>query len=104
MLDKRISNCLNNKIMLDKNALPVLSKDIISRKDDNGMLLFHVYTDEIYFIPFAAYDALLGKCNGSQTVQEIISTLPSEFITGDGRKRVDMFFNSLLEREIIQLW
>lgn len=89
---------------LNYHSLPVLSRDIIARNDRNGMLLFQVYTDEIYFVPFAVYNNFIVKCNGSQTLEEIVAKLDEEFRTEQGKEQLKKFIQQLLNKQILQLW
>lgn len=88
----------------DTNKIPVLSRDIIARNDENGMLLFQVHTDEMYFVPFATYYSFIAKCDGSQTIEEIITDIDYGPDVKEGEKNIDGFVQELLKRDIITLW
>lgn len=84
------------------NTLPILSRDIIARQDSNGVLLFQVKTDEMYFVSQAAYQSILLHCNGSQTLREMIEQSPS---TTEGKEQdFEQFICELQKRKIIELW
>jgi hypothetical protein len=89
---------------LNKNLVPILSDDVIVRKDKNGMLLFQVYSDEMYFIPFSAYHSFLVKCDGSKTLKEIMDGIKYAATFVDKELRINNFINGLLQRKIITLW
>jgi hypothetical protein len=89
---------------LDYNSLPLVSKDIIARNDANGILLFQVYTDEMYFVTFNIFNSFITKCNGSQTLQEIVREMGNAFGTKEAKEQISQFVNELLERKIIELW
>jgi hypothetical protein len=87
--------------MLNPNAIPLLSKDVVTRSDSNGMLLFQVRTDEMHFISEAAY-SVLNYCNGSQTISEIKAVI-EPFLPSSNSSQIDRFFESLVERNVIEL-
>ena len=80
-----------------------MSKDIISRKDSNGILLFQVQSDEMYFVTPVVYHLVIAKCNGTQTLAEISGQLP-ENINKKDPEIFEKFINDLIKRNIIALW
>ena len=86
------------------DTIPILSRDVIKREDANGVLLFQVYSDEMYFVSFPAYDLFVSQCDGSSTLENIVKNMGEEFQTKDGENKVEYFIEELLNRKIIQLW
>ena len=84
------------------NSIPLLSSDVITRKDKNGILLFQVHSDEMYFVSFAAYEHIISKCDGSKTIDEIINDIDLTNMTDDNS--IHTFFRELESRQIIVLW
>lgn len=86
----------------DNNTIPVLSYDVIARNDKNGILLFQVYSDEMYFVSFAAHEQIISKCDGSKTMKEIIGSInlpePTKL------QHIHTFFKELEKRQIITIW
>lgn len=92
--------------MLAPDIVPVHSKNVVTRKDSGGMLLFQVRTDEMHFISHSAY-LLFALCNGSRTIAEIEELLAHqqpELATPEARKKIEGFINSLAERQVVELW
>jgi hypothetical protein len=89
---------------IDYNAIPIVSKDIVARKDSNGMLLFQVRSDEIFFIPSSAYNSILLNCDGSQTLEELHKQLNTEEEPGKLTEDFENFISKLHERKVIELW
>ena len=92
--------------MKDLNAIPVLSEHVMTRKDRNGMLLFEIPTDEMYFVtPNGFY--LVSLCNGSQTLAEIVNDLSARHTGPDFdelRSELLGFYSELKKRKLIQFW
>lgn len=86
----------------DMNSIPLISKNIAFREDENGMLIFQIDTDEMYFVPHAVYP-LIELFNGANTCQDILDILrKNENFTPDIiKKSFVMFVKNLLSREII---
>jgi hypothetical protein len=92
--------------MLADYSIPVLSKDVITRRDSNGVLIFQVRTDEMHFISENAF-ALLTLCNGSRTISEIEKLVfkdQPKSIKTKSRERVENFLESLVERRVLEVW
>jgi hypothetical protein len=92
--------------MLDPETLPIHSKDVVTRNDSCGRLLFQVRTDEMHFISDSAF-ALFLLCDGSRTVaqiEELLAREQPELATPEARERIEQFIESLAERNIIELW
>lgn len=92
--------------MLATDAIPFLSKDVITRSDSNGILIFQVRTDEMHFISENA-SALLTLCNGSRTISEIedlIVKLQPAAAETDLKSGVKNFLESLVERRVLEIW
>ncbi len=88
---------------MDYQAIPILSKDIISRKDSNGILLFQVQSDEMYFVTPVVYQSVIAKCDGSKTLAEISGQFPDSIKKND-LKIFEQFIDDLIKRNIIALW
>lgn len=86
------------------DAIPILSRDVIKREDTNGVLLFQVYSDEMYFISFAAYELFLSQCDGSATLGSIVENMGEINRMNDGENKIENFIDELLNRKIIQFW
>ena len=86
------------------DTIPILSRDVIKREDANGVLLFKVYSDEMYFVSFPAYDAFVSKCDGSATLGSIVEGMGEIYQTPEGINKVEHFIDELLRRKIIQFW
>ena len=86
------------------NAIPLISRNVVVRNDSNGMLLFQVKTDEIYFIPFSTYKSVLLNCDGSNTLKEIYDQLSLEIGINREEEYFENFISNLYERNIIELW
>lgn len=92
--------------MLATDAIPFLSKDVITRPDTSGILIFQVRTDEMHFISENAF-ALLALCNGSRTISEIEELIINQQPESAAEKikaGVDKFLESLIERRVLELW
>lgn len=93
----------NNKDVLDLNSVPLISKGIVFRKDDNGMLIFQINTDEMYFVSHEIFP-LIELCNGANTCQDILEILKgNDSQTTDIDKSYSMFIENLLHRDLISL-
>lgn len=92
--------------MITDYSIPILSKDVITRPDTNGVLIFQVRTDEMHFISENAF-ALLSLCNGSRTISEIeeiaIENQPEQVKTKT-KRGVEIFLESLVERKVLEIW
>ena len=92
--------------MLATDAIPYFSKDVITRPDSDGVLIFQVRTDEMHFVSENA-SALLALCNGSRTISEI-EELVAEFQPEAAKIKlknyVEQFLESLVERRILEIW
>jgi hypothetical protein len=92
--------------MICREAVPTLSADVITRKDTNGVLLFHVASDEMYLIPEQGH-ALLMLFDGSRTLGEIEDDLAD---ANESQRRsdistaLDTFLTELGRRGIVELW
>ncbi len=92
--------------MLTPETIPIRSRDVVTRNDSGGVLLFQVRTDEMHFVSDAAF-ALFSLCDGSRTVAEIEELLARELPELDApgaRASVEQFFESLADRDVIELW
>lgn len=92
--------------MKDLNAIPVLSEHVMTRKDSNGMLLFEIPTDEMYFVTDDGF-FLISLCNGSQTLGEIISGLNElQPESGSDALKTELlgFYSELEKRKLIHFW
>lgn len=92
--------------MLDTNSIPLLSKDVITRRDSNGVLLFQVRTDEMHFLSENAF-ALLKLCDGSRTLSEIEEVFfefqPESAMIG-AKTDIEGFLESLVIRRVLEVW
>lgn len=92
--------------MMTDYSIPILSKDVITRPDANGVLIFQVRTDEMHFITENAA-ALLSLCSGSRTISEIEEIVaenqPEKFKTKT-KRGVENFLESLVERKVLEIW
>ena len=94
------------QVMLDPETLPIHSRDVVARKDSDGMLLFQVRTDEMHFISKDAF-TLFSLCDGSRTVieiEELLECSRSELATLGLRAQIEQFIERLAERNIVELW
>ena len=92
--------------MITDYSIPILSKDVITRPDANGVLIFQVRTDEIHFITENAF-ALLSLCNGNRTIseiEEIATENQPEQVKTKTRRGVENFLESLVERRVLEIW
>lgn len=90
---------------ITSDTIPLRSKDVVTRKDAQGILLFQVRTDEMHFISNNAF-ALLSLCDGSRTVEEIqefVAANQPAMASTDGRALIAQFIESLAQRNIIEL-
>lgn len=87
--------------MLTTDTLPIPSRDVVTRGESGGVLLFQVRTDEMYFATPSAF-ALFSLCDGTRTVGEIEREVGA--LRPDGRRRVERFLAALAERSLIELW
>jgi len=94
----------NNIDTFDMNSIPLISKNIAFREDENGILIFQIDTDEMYFISHAVFP-LIELCNGANSCQDILDILrKNENSTPDIiNNSFVMFVKNLLSREIISL-
>lgn len=92
--------------MATVDALPVPCKDVVVRREPDGVLLFQVETDEMYFVPDGAF-ALFQLCDGTSTVGQIARLVASyrpEFASAEGEASVARFMDALADRHLIELW
>jgi len=92
--------------MLTPETVPIRSADVVTRRDEGGVLLFQVRTDEMHFVSDDAF-ALLSLCDGSRTVAEIEELLARsrpELDAPAARASVEQFFESLAGRNVLELW
>lgn len=92
--------------MLATDAILYLSKDVITRPDSNGVLIFQVRTDEMHFVSENA-SALLALCNGSRTIseiEEVVAEFQPEATKTKLKSYVEQFVESLVERRILEIW
>lgn len=92
--------------MLAPETLPLRSRDVVTRTDSGGVLLFQVRTDEMHFISDSAF-ALLALCDGSRTVEqieELLARTKPELATPEARERIEQLIESLAERNVVELW
>ena len=90
---------------LSSETIPLRSKDVVTRNDSQGMLLFQVRTDEMHFVSNSGF-ALFSLCDGSRTVgeiEELLATRQPEMASSDARRSVGQFIESLAQRSIIEL-
>ena len=90
---------------LNSETIPLRSKDVVTRNDSRGMLLFQVRTDEMHFVSDSAF-ALFSLCDGSRTVGEIEELLAAgqpEMASLDARQAVEQFIESLAQRSVVEL-
>lgn len=87
---------------INNNLIPVIRKDIITRNDVNGILLFQVSSDEIYFVSKPFFYSVLIKCNGSQTIGEITNEIECD--NENVKSYIKKLMTQLFERNIIELW
>jgi hypothetical protein len=90
---------------IGSRTIPLRSKDVVTRKDAQGVLLFQVRTDEMHFISESAF-ALFSLCDGSRTVQEIqefVAANQPEISSPRGRTLIADFIESLAQRNVIEL-
>lgn len=90
---------------ITSDTIPLRSKDVVTRKDAQGMLLFQVRTDEMHFISNNAF-ALFSLCDGSRTVKEIqdfVAVNQPEMASPDRRIQIAQFIESLAQRNILEL-
>lgn len=90
---------------LVSEMIPLRSKDVVTRNDSRGMLLFQVRTDEMHFVSDSAF-ALFSLCDGSRTVgeiEELLAARQPEMASSDARQRVEQFIESLAQRSVIEL-
>lgn len=92
--------------MLTADAVPFPCKDVVSRMEPSGVLLFQVRTDEMYFASKSAY-ALFALCDGTRTVGEIGDAAAGPATSPEAaadRERVERLLMALADRRLIELW
>ena len=92
--------------MLAPDTIPLSCKEVVSRVEPEGVLLFQVRTDEMFFVSQGAFSLFL-LCNGSRTVEEIQGLLAHyqpELATQAGQEQVEQFLESLAKRRLVELW
>lgn len=92
--------------MLGPDTLLTLSRDIITRNDPAGLLLFQVRTDEIYLISPAAA-AVLKLADGSRTVSEVErdgAVLDPHFDVDAARPAMRDLLQKLVDRHVLEVW
>lgn len=90
---------------ITNDSIPLRSKDVVTRKDAQGILLFQVRTDEMHFITNNAF-ALFSLCDGSRTLEEIqdfVAANRPDLESPDGRSLITQFIESLAQRNILEL-
>lgn len=92
--------------MLTLDTIPILSKDVLTRTDSGGVLLFQFRTDEMHYISKDA-DAIFRLCNGARTMGELMDLLAecrSDLSSPEGREQVERFIEDLASRSVVELW
>lgn len=91
---------------MDNNVLPVANGDVIQRRERDGVLLFQVHTDEMFYISPDAF-RLFRMCDGTRTVGEIVEHVEAvrgQEVTNDEKDGIVHFFNELARRSLVELW
>jgi hypothetical protein len=92
--------------MLAPDTIPLPCKEVVSRVEPGGALLFQVRTDEMFFVSPGAF-SLFSLCDGSRTIAEIHALLAHyqpELASQAGHEQVERFLESLAERRLVELW
>lgn len=92
--------------MLDKTAIPIQSRDVVVRKESEGMLLFQIRTDEMYFISNSGFE-LLRLCDGSLTItqiEEVFTKDLSQLEKFECCQQIERLMVNLADRKVIELW
>lgn len=86
------------------SAIPLISDNVVFRDDENGMLIFQIHTDEMYFVSNETY-AIIQKCNGANTCDDIVSGImgQSKMTPTEIQSFFIKFIENLIERKIIEL-
>jgi hypothetical protein len=79
-------------------SVPILSKDVVIRREADGAILFQVHTDEMHFISTAAL-GVIQLCDGSRTVSQIGELVPNAV----GEALHD-FIDNLQRRAVLEIW
>ncbi len=96
---------MHSETLFDLDSIPLISKEVAFRKDENGMLIFQIHTDEMYFVSNEVFQ-LISLCNGANTCSEIINQLGKidpAFLLESGHDSVNSFFMNLMDRKIIKM-
>ena len=68
---------------------------VIARTESTGVLLFHVSSDEIYYVSRAGYQ-IFRRCQGGPRIRDLEAFA--------GRKDVGPYLQQLLDRGLIEVW
>jgi Coenzyme PQQ synthesis protein D (PqqD) len=91
---------------MSPDTVPLSAAEVVTRKDPRGRLLFHIGTDEMYFLSESAH-LIFQLCDGTRTVRQIEDLIASgnpEWSGNDARTRVEDLLAELARRQIIELW
>lgn len=83
------------------DAIPLVAKDVIARSEADGVLLFHVESDEMYFVPETVAE-LLMRCDGSRNAAELVRAAAgsADGAGGDAMRVLD----ELAQRLLVEVW
>jgi hypothetical protein len=91
---------------MDNNVLPVASSDVIRRRERDGVLLFQVRTDEMFYVSPDAF-RLFSLCDATRTVGEImehVAAVRGREVTAGEKDGIVHFFDELARRGLVELW
>lgn len=80
---------------LDQDTIVFTTPRVITRREPHGVLLFHVLSDEIYFLSPAGFQ-LYERCRSGPRVADL------QRLGGD--LDVRPFLQQLLARELLETW
>ena len=87
--------------MVTAETLPIPSRDVVTRAEAGGVLLFQIRTDEMFFATPSAF-ALFSLCDGTRTVGEIEREVGAR--QPDDQRCVEDLLEILAERSLLELW
>jgi hypothetical protein len=93
-------------IVWETSAVPLRSRDVVTREEPGGVLLFQVRSDEMFFISRNAY-ALFELFDGARTIGDLADLLTEDANLGDRSEALGFlqgFAQELASRQLIEIW
>ena len=87
-------------------AVPLIARTVAARRDGDGVLLFEIDSDEMYFVTPTVH-AILKLCDGSRTVADLEGAVAEQLgraLAPAERQGVVDCITQLEARQLVELW